>query len=58
MNINSTNDNNHEIVNCLALTIKKDYNLNIVKNVANHILIDSCRISFSIFVLNFLSMFL
>ena len=56
--MNNSFGNHEEIVNCLALTIKKDYNLSIAKNLVNNIIVNSCRIGFSIITLNFLSMFI
>ena len=56
--MNNSLGNHEEIVNCLALTIKKDYNLNIAKNLINTIFVNSCRIGFSIATLNILSMFI
>lgn len=47
-----------EVANCLALTVKKDYNLTIVKNVFIRTLKNTWRIALSIFTLNILKFFL
>lgn len=47
-----------EVANCLALTVKKDYNLTIVKNVFIRTLKNTWRIALSIFTLNMLKFFL
>ena len=44
--------------NCLALTVKKDYNLVIAKNVVLKTLKSTWKIVLSIFTLNFLKFFL
>lgn len=49
---------NPEVVNCLALTVKKDYNLSIVKNVVVKAFRNAWKIALSIFTLNFLKFFL
>ena len=46
-----------EIVNCLALTVKKDYNLSVVKNVVLKTFKNAWRIALSIFTLNFIKFF-
>ena len=53
-----TRDVNNEVANCLALTVKKDYNLSILKHVCVGALRSTWRISFAIFVLNILKFFL
>lgn len=53
-----TKNLNEEVVNCLALTVKKDYNLSIVKHVCVKALRSTWRISLAIFVLNILKFFL
>lgn len=45
-------------VNCLYLTVKKDYSLSIVKNKIKRAIKSSWKIAVSIFVLNFLTSFL
>lgn len=49
---------NPEVANCLALTVKKDYNLSIVKNVVVKAFRNVWKIALSIFTLNFLKFFL
>ena len=44
-------------VNCLALTVKKDYNLSIVKHVFFRTWKTTWRVALSVFILNFLSFF-
>lgn len=44
--------------NCLALTVRKDYNLTIIKNIFTTSGRMSLKIALSTFVLNFLRMFL
>ena len=46
-----------EVVNCLALTVKKDYSLSIVKNVVVKTFKNIWRIAISIFTLNFIKFF-
>ena len=46
-----------EVVNCLALTVKKDYSLSIVKNVVVKSFKNIWRIAISIFTLNFIKFF-
>ena len=48
-NINSTN--------CLALTIKKEYHLTIVKNRTIKAISVSAKVLFVVFVLNFVNLF-
>ena len=55
---NNQESENSEVVNCLALTVKKDYNLAIVKNVMLKTLKNFWRIAVSVFTLNFLKYFL
>lgn len=54
---NNENDNS-DIVNCLALTVQKDYSLAIAKNVVLKALKSTWKIVLSIFTLNFLKFFL
>lgn len=55
----STDENNSsEVVNCLALTVKKDYSLSIVKNVVVRTLKNIWRVAVSIFTLNLLKFFM
>lgn len=49
---------NGETVNCLALTVQKDYNLCIVKNVILKTLKTTWKIAISVITLNFLKFFL
>lgn len=44
-------------VNCLALTVKKDYSLSILRNKIKRAVKGSWKIAVSIFVLNFLASF-
>lgn len=44
-------------VNCLALTVKKDYSLSIVKHVFVRTWKTTWRVALSVFILNFLSFF-
>lgn len=53
-----TESQNPEVANCLALTVKKDYNLSIVKNVVVKAFKNVWKIALSIFTLNFLKFFL
>lgn len=53
-----TGNQNPEVANCLALTVKKDYNLSIVKNVVVKAFRNAWKIALSIFTLNFLKFFL
>ena len=46
-----------EVVNWLALTVKKDYSLSIVKNVVVKTFKNIWRIAISIFTLNFIKFF-
>ena len=55
---NKIADSNSDISNCLALTVKKDYNLVIAKNVVLKTLKSTWKIVLSIFTLNFLKFFL
>lgn len=57
-NISQENFENTETINCLALTIQKDYNLSIVKNVVLKTLKTTWKVAVSIFTLNFLKLFL
>lgn len=43
--------------NCLALTIRKEYHLTVVKNVATKCIILSTKVLFSILMLNFIHLF-
>ena len=49
---------NTEVANSLALTIKKDYNLAIAKNIFVKTLRSTWKIVLSVFTLNFLKFFL
>lgn len=51
-----SNDNN--VVNCLALTVKKDYSLSIVKNVVLKTFRSIWKVAISIFTLNLLKFFM
>lgn len=44
-------------VNCLYLTVKKDYSLSIVRNRIKKAIKSSWKVAVSVFVLNFLSSF-
>lgn len=52
------NNYNSSITNCLALTVKKDYSLSIVKNVVVKTLKNIWRVAVSIFTLNLIKFFL
>lgn len=57
--ISSDSDSNSDsVVNCLSLTVRKDYSLSIVKNVVLRTLKDTWRVAVSFFTLNFLKFFL
>ncbi|MFR5683150.1 MAG: hypothetical protein ACLUD1_03610 [Clostridia bacterium] len=67
--LKSTNDMTHitetttvedytNTTNCLALTVKKEYKLTIFHNISTKAIELSAKVAFSIFVLNFLSLFL
>lgn len=63
--VEQSEDSNVEIVdaqspgvNCLYLTVKKDYNLSIIKNKIKRAVKGSWRVAVSVFILNFLSSFL
>jgi hypothetical protein len=51
------NQEQSNVVNCLSLTVKKDYNLSIVKNVVIKTIKNSLRVSFTVFILNILKLF-
>ena len=55
--LNTQEIESSEVVNCLALTVKKDYNLAIVKNVFVKTFRNVWRIALSIFTLNFIKFF-
>lgn len=55
---NKPENESSEVVNCLALTVKKDYSLSIVKNIALKTWKNFWRIAVSVFTLNFLKFFL
>ncbi len=56
---NSIDTNSDELnSNCLALTVKKDYNTSIIKNSIFTTFRVSLKISLSTFILNILKMFL
>lgn len=57
-NIDDTEAQNQNIVNCLALTVKKDYSLSIVKNVVVKTFKNIWKIAVSIFTLNLLKFFM
>ena len=54
-NMDTENEDNHS--NCLALTVRKDYNLSIVKNSIFTTLRVSWKIAISTFILNILKLF-
>lgn len=54
-NIDTNNEDTHS--NCLALTVRKDYNLSIVKNSIFTTLRVSWKIAISTFILNILKLF-
>lgn len=57
-NLPTTNNNIDNTTNCLALTVKENYHMVVIRNAFKK----SCRVSWkvavSIFVINFLNMFL
>ena len=53
--MDTENEDNHS--NCLALTVRKDYNLSIVKNSIFTTLRVSWKIAISTFILNILKLF-
>ena len=50
-------DENNEVSNCLALTVKKDYNLSVVKNVFVRTVKGIWKVAISIFTLNIIKFF-
>lgn len=50
-------DNTENPVNCLSLTVRKDYSLSVVKHVLVRTWKTTWRVALSIFLLNFLSFF-
>lgn len=52
-----SSDSNNEVANCLSLTVKKDYNLSIVKNIVVRGFKDIWKIAVSFLTLNFLKFF-
>lgn len=52
--ISLESEENTEPINCLALTVKKDYNLSVVKNIVIKTLKNTWRVTVSIITLNFL----
>ena len=65
VNIANDNENSYELcqketaeTNCLALTVRKDYNISIVKNTILTTFRFSWKIAFSTLVLNVLKLFL
>ncbi len=57
-NIAESQEQDVNVVNCLALTVKKDYNLSIVKNVVVKTFKNFWKIAVSIFTLNLLKFFM
>ncbi|MGN1327315.1 MAG: hypothetical protein ACI4VQ_04505 [Clostridia bacterium] len=57
-NINNPENENSEVVNCLALTVKKDYSLSIVKNVVIRTFKKIWKVAVSIFTLNLFRFFM
>ena len=57
-NIAESQEQDTNVVNCLALTVKKDYNLSIVKNVVVKTFKNFWKIAVSIFTLNLLKFFM
>ena len=54
----ATTDSEEPTVNCLALTVQKDYKLSIAKNVFFKSIRSTFKIAFSVFALNLLKLFL
>ncbi len=52
-----SDNNSSPEVNCLALTVQKDYNLSVVKHVFVRTWKTTWRVALSIFILNFLTFF-
>ena len=52
-----SSDNPENPVNCLSLTVRKDYSLSVVKHVLVRTWKTTWRVALSIFLLNFLSFF-
>lgn len=52
-----TSNNENTNVNCLALTVKKDYSLSVVKHVFVRTWRTTWRVALSVFILNFLTFF-
>ena len=57
-NMSESQEQDTNVVNCLALTVKKDYNLSIVKNVVVKTFKNFWKIAVSIFTLNLLKFFM
>ena len=57
LNQELTNEND-EVSNCLALTVQKDYNLSVVKNVFVRTVKGIWKVAISIFTLNIIKFFL
>lgn len=56
-NYNETMNENQEVSNCLALTIKKDYNISVVKNVFIRTARGIWKVAISMFTLNIFKFF-
>lgn len=56
--LQSTNNLQQENTNCLALTVRKEYKITVVKNMLHKGIKVSWKIALSIFVMNFLNSFL
>lgn len=54
---NETTDESQEVSNCLALTVKKDYSLSVVKNVFIRTCKGIWKVAISIFTLNIIKFF-
>lgn len=55
---NNEETENSEVANCLALTVKKDYSLSIVKNVVLRTFKKIWKVAVSIFTLNLFKFFM
>lgn len=53
----NTSSEENTNINCLALTVKKEYNLSIVKHVFVRTWKTTWRVALSVFILNFLTFF-
>ena len=57
-NIEELNNNIDDTTNCLALTVRENYHMVVVKNFVRKSIRVSWKVALSIFTINFLNMFL